>query len=157
MKKEIILIINNIRSVYNTGSIFRTADGAGISKIYICGTTPTPVDRFGRNRYDFHKVALGAEKSLLWEKMENVHEKIIDLKKKGFCIIVLEQNKNSIDYKSVKLYDKLCIVLGNEVNGVPEEILNLADIVCEIKMMGKKESLNVSVAFGIFIFRLLNI
>ena len=157
MKCEKILILNDIRSVYNTASIFRIADAIGINRIFLSGTTPAPKDRFGRNRKDFHKVALGAEKSVSWEKIDEVEKTIISLKNDGFVILALEQNKKSIDYKKVNASEKVCIILGNEVDGIPPKILKLVDGIYEINMMGKKESLNVAVAFGIFSFRLLDI
>ncbi len=155
--RQAVLILDNIRSVLNVGSIFRTADAFGISKIYICGITPAPIDRFGRKRKDLHKTALGAEDSVEWEQIENALEKIIELKKEHFKIISLEQSPNSIDYKNSTLSEKVAIVLGSETEGVAEDILKLSDEIAEIKMHGKKESLNISVATGIFLSKILNI
>jgi 23S rRNA (guanosine2251-2'-O)-methyltransferase len=157
MKKDISIILNNIRSVHNVGAIFRTADAVGISKIYITGYTPTPVDRFGRNRDDLHKSALGAEKNIKWEYVEKVEELINDLKKEGTEIIALEQSPYSKDYKDVEVSDRAAVLIGNEVTGVPEDLLSKCDVVVEIPMEGKKESLNVSVATGVLLYRLLNI
>lgn len=153
---EMIIILHDIRSVYNVGAIFRTADAAGISKIYLTGLTPTPLDRFGRKRKDLTKTALGAEDSVLWQKKENIEILISDLKKEKFKIIAIEQAKNSVDYKKIK-GQKLAIIMGNEVDGIPEEILKKCDCVAEIPMNGQKESLNVSVATGIALFRIMNI
>lgn len=157
MKKEIIIILDNIRSVHNVGSIFRTADTLGISKLILCGTTPTPIDRFGRNRQDIAKVALGAEKNICWENEKETIKVIKKLKKVGYQIIAIEQAKNSVDYKKVKVQNKVVFVMGEEVKGLSPTILKLADIVAEIPMKGQKESLNVSVAFGVALFRILNI
>ncbi|HMP67272.1 MAG TPA: TrmH family RNA methyltransferase [Candidatus Paceibacterota bacterium] len=154
-----ILILHNIRSVLNVGAIFRTADAVGISKIYLSGYTPTPIDRFGRERSDFKKSALGAEKNVPWEFLEHdVLQTIDNLKKQNYKIISLEQSNSSIDYKKIKLndIDHVAIIVGNEVSGIEKEILESSDIVAEIPMSGKKESLNVSVATGVFLFRLLD-
>jgi len=159
MKREIIVILDNIRSTHNVGSIFRTADALGVDKIILGGTTPAPVDRFGRERMDIGKVALGAEKSVAWRYEENILLAFKKLKKEGFQIICLEQAENSIDYKKIKLGNigKVAFVLGEEVKGINKNILKLADIITEIPMCGQKESLNVSVAFGVALFRILNI
>ena len=150
------LILNNIRSTANVGSIFRTADAVGVSKIFITGITPAPVDRFGRDRPDIAKVSLGAEKSVEWEQKENIEELIQELKDQNIEIVALEQSENSIDYKDYSLdraRDKkpkpFVLILGEETKGIPEEILKLCDRIIEIPMKGEKESLNVSVAAGI--------
>ncbi|MFA5935131.1 MAG: TrmH family RNA methyltransferase [Candidatus Paceibacterota bacterium] len=149
MKKEIIVILDNIRSVYNVGSIFRTADALGVDKIFLCGCTPTPVDRFGRERKDLAKVALGAEKTIKWEHIENIIDLLKDLKKKKVFIVAIEQDKKSVDYKKIKIKYPLAIVMGTEVTGIDKKTLKFTDVIAEIPMVGKKESLNVSVAFGI--------
>jgi len=156
-KREVIVILDNIRSTHNVGSIFRTADALNISKIILGGTTPAPVDRFGRARADIAKVALGAEKSVIWEYEEDILSVIKKLKKAGYKIIMIEQAKNSVDYKKVRIGNKVVFVLGEEVKGIDTKVLKLAGITAEIPMKGKKESLNVSVAFGVALFRILNI
>lgn len=161
---EVCLILDNIRSVHNVGSIFRTAETLGIRKIYCIGTTPTPLDRFNRERKDLAKVALGAEKILEWEHVGKMGEGLTEaatlikkLKKSGFKVIALEQASRSIDYKKVEISgDKTAIILGNEVDGVSAALLKQADVIAEIPMLGKKESLNVSVAGAVFLFRLLD-
>ena len=156
-KREIYILLHNIRSTHNVGSIFRTADALGVTKIYLSGYTPTPTDRFGRQRKDVAKVSLGAEQYLSWEYV-SVPEKIIkDLKKKKFQIVGLEQGKDSIDYKKAKIRFPVLFIVGNEVEGIDRKILSLCDVVAEIPMKGKKESLNVSVAFGVALFRMLGI
>jgi tRNA G18 (ribose-2'-O)-methylase SpoU len=152
-----ILILNDIRSVENVGAIFRTCDALGISKIYITGHTPSPVDRFGRKRNDLAKSALGAEEYVPWEEREDVFALIEELKKDGYFLIGIEQDENSIDYKDVNIKDKNVFILGAEVTGIPKDILDKCDVVAEIPMKGKKESLNVSVSFGVALFRILNI
>lgn len=146
------LILENVRSVYNTASIFRTADAAGVSEIYLCGTTPAPTDRFGRERGDFMKVSLGAEKTLSWSKKENAEDVVKSLRNKGFKIVSVEQNKNSENYKQFQESEDVVYVFGNEVRGVSPEVLSLSDEVIEIPMKGHKESLNVSVAVGVILF-----
>jgi tRNA G18 (ribose-2'-O)-methylase SpoU len=152
----IYLLLDNIRSVHNVGSIFRTAETLGISKIYCAGTTPVPVDRFGRKRKDFAKVSLGAEDMVSWEYVQLSVPLVKKLQKEKFEIIALEQAKNSVDYKKVKAKKNTLVILGNEVDGVSKELLKLSDVVAEIPMRGKKESLNVGVAAGVFLFRLLD-
>ena len=149
MKSQKIVILDNIRSTHNVGSIFRTSDALGINKIYLCGCTPTPKDRFGRERKDLAKVALGAEKDIEWEYIKETKDIIKILKKEKYQIIAVEQTKNSVDYREVKTKYPIALIMGNEVGGIENEILKLADIVAEIPMNGKKESLNVSVSFGI--------
>ncbi len=148
-KLKKVVILDNIRSVYNVGSIFRTSDALGIDKIYLCGCTPTPTDRFGRARKDLAKVALGAEKDIAWEYVKETKEIIKKLKKEKFQIIAVEQDKKSINFKKIKPKYPLAIVMGNEVGGIDKKTLNLCDLIAEIPMMGNKESLNVSVSFGI--------
>jgi tRNA G18 (ribose-2'-O)-methylase SpoU len=159
MKKETenILILHNIRSVENVGAIFRTADAAGMDKIYLTGYTPCPLDRFGRKRGDLAKSALGAEEFVKWEQKKSILQLLSKLKKEKFLIIGIEQDKKAIDYKKVKLQNKNVFIVGAEVTGIPKNILKKCDIIAEIPMKGKKESLNVSVATGIALFRMLNI
>ncbi len=156
-KKQTILILDNIRSSHNVGSIFRTADALGISKIFLAGYTPKPVDRFGRVAPEIAKTALGAEKTIPWESVESISQIIRALKKEKFKIIAVEQSPKSVDYKKVRLAKKSALILGNEVSGIDKKILSLCDSIAEIPMNGEKESLNVAVAFGVAGFRLLDI
>ncbi len=155
---KLTVVIHNIRSVHNVGSIFRTADGVGVEKIYLCGITPAPFDRFRNVRQDFAKVALGAEKSVASESAKSAAAVIKKLKKEGYRILALEQAKGSVSYNmafdSAQANNQLALVVGDEVRGIPPSILKLADQVLEIPMRGKKESLNVSVAFGIAAYAL---
>ena len=152
-----ILILHNIRSVYNVGAIFRTADTAGVTKIYLTGYTPSPIDRFGRVRKDVMKTALGAEKAVPWTYESEVHKVIKSLKSEDYKIIALEQAENSVDYKDFKPAEKTVLIIGEERYGITKDILNQCDSIIEIPMKGQKESLNVSVATGIALFRILNI
>lgn len=158
-KGGIYLLLDNIRSVHNAGSIFRTAETLSISKIYCAGTTPVPIDRFNRKRKDFAKVSLGAEEMVSWEylgEMKEIVKMVKKLKEDGFTIIALEQARGSVDYKKVKVKNKTLVILGNEVDGISPALLNLADTIAEIPIQGKKESLNVSVAAGVFLYRIID-
>ncbi len=155
-KPETRLLLDNIRSVHNVGSIFRTAETLGITKIYCLGTTPVPMDRFGRKRKDLAKVALGAEDLIAWEHLDDAVALIKSLKKEGFNVIALEQSPKAVDYKDVEVAGKILVVVGNEVGGVSPEILKWVDQIAEIPLKGQKESLNVAVATGIFLYRLLD-
>ncbi len=151
------LILHNIRSVYNAGSIFRTADAAGVSKIYLTGYTPTPLDRFGRPRKDIAKVALGAEKTTPWEHFSNIKTLLKKLKEEKTRIVAIEQSSRSIDYKKFNVTGSTAFLLGNEVEGLPKSLIKQCDVAIEIPMRGKKESLNVSVAAGVVLFRVLGV
>jgi tRNA G18 (ribose-2'-O)-methylase SpoU len=157
IKKQNYIILPNIRSSFNVGSIFRTADAVGISKIFLVGYTPCPMDKFKRPNKEIAKTALGAEKTVKWEHSDDIFPLLEKLKKDGFQIIAIEQAENSTDYKTVKLKDKNVFVFGSEVGGLEKEILEKCDIVAEIPMLGKKESLNVSVSAGVVLFRMINI
>jgi len=154
--KTAVLILDNIRSVENTGSILRTAECLGVTKIYLIGTTPAPVDRFGRKRPDFAKVALGAEDLIEWEYASEIDEVIKELKSQNFKILALEQSENSKDLKGYTSLDMFALIVGNEVEGVSKKTLEKCDEILEIEMKGEKESLNVSVATGIALYSLLN-
>lgn len=138
------------------GAIFRTADAAGVIKIYLCGYTPAPRDKFERANKEIAKTALGAEQAVVWERAENIREIISKLKEEGYKILALEQAENSVDYREAKLTGPTALILGNEVGGIEPEILVECDQIIEIPMRGEKESLNVSVAAGVAMFRLLD-
>ena len=122
-KKDVNVMLLDIRSVYNVGAIFRTADALGIGKIFLAGITPTPLDRFERVRKDLAKSALGAEKSVPWEQVVNAVLAIRKMKKEGFEIIAIEQAENSMDYKKIKINKPTLFIVGNEVGGIPKNIL----------------------------------
>lgn len=153
--KSFILILPNIRSAINIGAIFRTADAVGIDKIYLVGCTPRPTDQFGRIQKDIAKSALGAETWIKWEYKEKLLPLINSLKKEKYEVVALEQDEKSIDYRKYKKPAKLAFILGEEVNGLDKNILKKCDKIVEIPMHGKKESLNVSVAAGVALFRIL--
>jgi len=149
---ETAVLLHNIRSAHNVGAIFRTADAAGVSKIYLSGYTPTPVDRFGRPRREIVKTALGGEFSVAWEYVKSPAKIISTLKKDGWQIVGVEQDPRAIDYREFKTSGPTLIILGNEVRGISKSIRDRCDTLVEIPMRGKKESLNVSVAAGIVLF-----
>lgn len=153
---ELYAILYNIRSIQNVGSMFRTADAVGVSKIYLCGITPTPVDRLGKPRSDFVKVSLGAENTVAWEYIARVGPLIKRLQREGVRIVTLEQSKQARDIFSYKSRGDTALIVGNEVEGVPASVLKLCDDILEIPMRGKKESLNVSVAFGVAAYAILD-
>ncbi len=148
MKKEIYFILHNIRSRYNVGSVFRTADGIGVSKIYLCGITPCPPHS------RISKVALGAEDFVEWEQCKQTWRLIEKLKKQGVQIVGVEQTKKSINFHKFKPKFPVAIVLGAETTGLPESIINRCDQLIEIPMHGQKESLNVATSCGIVGFEL---
>ncbi|MFA6047239.1 MAG: TrmH family RNA methyltransferase [Parcubacteria group bacterium] len=160
MDKRLYVIIHNVRSAYNVGSIFRTADGAGVSKIFLTGFSPAPYDA-RKEAYPttaqkmMAKTALGAEKTVSWERAKNISVVIEKLKKEKVKIIALEQAKNSVAINKYKPTFPCALILGNEVRGLDKDIIKKADVVLEIPMRGKKESLNVSVSAGIAMYQLM--
>lgn len=154
-----IAVLDNLRSVYNVGSIFRTANAAGIKRIILCGTTPTPLDKKGERRKDFAKVALGAEDTVVWEYQEETVNALKTLRQEGCYVIAFEQDEMSVDYKEVGVEGKsdVAFVIGPEVTGITREVLDQCDVIAEIPMLGTKESLNVTIAFGIGVYRILGI
>ena len=149
---EIAVLLHNIRSSHNVGSIFRTSDAAGVNGIFLTGYTPTPTDRFGRPQKDIAKTALGAENTTLWKYFKTPQKLISDLTKEGWSIVGVEQDKRAIDYRSFKPTGKTLFIFGNEVLGISPALRKLCDTIVEIPMHGKKESLNVSVAAGVILF-----
>ncbi len=143
----VTLLLDDIRSLYNVGSIFRTADGAGISKILLCGYTPRPP------RKEIEKTALGATATVPWDFYKNPLDAIAKLKTEGVRICVLERTDESRPHTSLTSDDfPVCIVAGNEITGVSERIIGKADVALEIPMRGFKQSLNVAVAVGVALY-----
>ncbi|HEY4523313.1 MAG TPA: RNA methyltransferase [Candidatus Paceibacterota bacterium] len=147
-KKEILVVLDNIRSRENVGSIFRTADAAGASKIYLCGITPTPPHE------KISKTALGAEKWIPWEYCKQTWRLMAKLKGEGTNIVALEQTKESKNVFKFRPKFPLVLILGNEVRGLSPQILKYCDKKIYIPMRGRKESLNIAVAFGIAVYQL---
>lgn len=143
---EVYLILDRIRSLYNVGSLFRTADAFGVTKIYLCGYTGAPP------RKEISKVALGAEKTVPWEKRGQTWKLIEELKEQGIYTVALEQTKKSIAIKKWQPKFPVAMVVGNEVGGVSRGVLDRVDKIIEIPMLGAKESLNVVVATGVALY-----
>ena len=148
-KVPISILVEDVRSVYNVGSIFRTADSFGASKIYLSGITAVPP------REDLHKTALGAEDSVDWEYNESSIVLAKKIKSEGIQLVLIEQTKESKNIFKENIVFPVCFIVGNEVNGVSEKLAKLIDIHLEIPMSGIKQSLNVSVATGIVGYELL--
>jgi len=144
-----LAILHNIRSIHNTASIFRTADGLGVEKIILSGYTPEPIDRFGRHRERFSKVSLGAEETVEWEQADNVIQKIKKIQADGVEVLACEPVEGATDYRTVKPKGDICLVFGSEPDGLPSDVIATCDKVIEIPMQGEKSSLNVAVAFGV--------
>jgi len=149
-----VVVLDNIRSLYNVGSIFRTSDAVGVEKLYLCGITPIPLDRLGRVRPSFLKVDLGAHENVPWERRTSTWRTLDKLKSDGYKIYAIEQDDKSVPYHEVKADKKIALVLGHELRGLSEAVLKRTDKILEIPMSGVKESLNVSVAFGIVVYSL---
>lgn len=152
----IYIVLDNVRSVHNVGSIFRTAECLGVSHVVLSGYTPAPADRFGRWRKDFAKVSLGAEKHITWRHFQTIARALRFLREKGVYIVAVEQAPEAVDYRKVRVKRPAAFVFGNERGGLSRAVLRACDVVAEIPMRGRKESLNVSVAAGIAISRMLN-
>ncbi len=144
----VCVVLNNIRSLHNVGTIFRTADGAGVEKIWLCGITGYPPQS------GIAKTALGAQDHVPWEFREDVLGLIKELKSQGYKIVLLEQMKGSVAHDRFRAEFPLCLVVGNEVDGIADALPFLSDAAIEIEMDGVKNSLNVAVAFGIAIYQL---
>ena len=147
-KIPLIVILDNIRSLNNIGSVFRTSDAFLIEKIYLCGITAKPPHK------EIHKTALGATESVTWEYKENVMDLVGSLKGKGVKIISIEQADNSIKLQDFHIDKnvKHAIIFGNEVKGVQQEVVSISDICVEIPQFGTKHSLNISVSFGVVLW-----
>jgi len=152
-KRKIVLILPNIRSLYNVGSFFRTADAFGVEKIYLVGFTGTPNSLHG---HKIAKTSLGAEKLIPWDHRRTAVPLIKELKKDGWQIAALEQSTDSKMLSRAKFKNKVALVVGNEVKGLSKSILKSSDLIVEISMLGFKESLNVSVAGGIALYVIRN-
>lgn len=143
------LLLDSIRSLQNVGALFRTADGAGFEKVYLTGITPTPP------RKEISKTALGAELFVPWEWYENPVEILAKLRADGVRIIALEQSPKSIPYTELPSFSGgSCLILGNEISGVSPKLMDFADVIIEIPMLGQKQSLNVGTAGGICMYRM---
>ncbi len=147
-KSNVVIVLDNIRSAHNTGSVFRTADAFAVNSIHCCGITSTPPNR------DLIKASLGSQDSIDWKYFYTTQESILELKEKGFKVIGIEQIDKSISLEnySFNKEEKIALVFGNEVKGVSEEILPLLDTAIEIPQFGTKHSFNISVTVGIILW-----
>jgi 23S rRNA (guanosine2251-2'-O)-methyltransferase len=158
-KMPVYVLLNSIRSNYNVGSIFRTSDGAMIAKLYLCGYTPHPPlpgeEGRGTGKKEVLKTALGSTESVEWEYVKDPVKIILELKKQGVKICALEMTSKSRLYHNVSPGDfPLCLIVGNEITGVAQELIDLCDFSIEIPQYGIKQSLNAAVAYGIAVFEL---
>lgn len=167
MRLQVGVLLHNIRSAHNVGSIFRTADAAGVSRVYLSGYTPAPLDRFGRVQKEIKKTALGAEMSAAWVHHSSPDALIRELEHAGWEIVGVEQDARAVDYRKFRLQKHTLFIFGNEVRGLSPALRRKCDRLIEIPMRGAmvrqahhprhsgrgKESLNVSVAAGIVLFR----
>ena len=148
-KIPLVVVLDNVRSLHNVGSVFRTSDAFLVEAIYLCGITATPPHA------EIHKTALGAEESVDWKYFEKTLDAIEELKKQKYLIVAVEQAENSISLESfTPENEKYAIVFGNEVKGIDQEVMNRCDSCIEIPQFGTKHSLNVSVAAGIVIWEM---
>jgi len=143
MKQQFYVVCDNIRSSENIGSIFRTADALGIDKVFLCGICDRPPSS------KISKTALGAEQSIVWKYYSQTWRLIESLKSENIFVACLEQTPKSISYTKLKPRFPLALVIGNEVKGISPSVLSRADAIIDLPMLGSKESLNVSVAFGV--------
>lgn len=150
MARTIRLLAHNVRSLWNVGSFFRTCDAMNVERIYLSGYTGTPP------RKEITKTAIGAEEFVPWEQHVDPLPVLQELKRQGWSIVALEITPDAVDIETFDPPQKICLVVGHELSGVPENILELCDAVVMIPMLGKKESLNVAVAAGIALHALRN-
>ncbi len=149
---QTFVILHNIRSAHNVGSVFRSADGAGVSKIYISGYTPAPIDRFGREQEEIKKTSLGATLTVSYEIYPDIQVLLKKLHTEKITVVAVEQTPKAISYTAFKPEGDTAYIFGNEVTGVEEDILALVEHHIQIPMSGAKESLNVSVCAGVILF-----
>ncbi|MCI4670272.1 MAG: RNA methyltransferase [Bacteroidia bacterium] len=150
-KAPVVVILDNVRSMHNVGAVLRSSDAFGVEKVWMCGITPTPPHR------EIRKTAIGAEESVDWEKHPDASQLCLQLQKEGYKILAIEQTDESLDLADYKPNptDKYALVLGHEVHGVSEGVINACDQALEIPQFGTKHSLNISVAAGIVLYKVI--
>lgn len=151
-RREMAVLLHNVRSAHNVGSILRTADASGVSRVYLTGYTPSPVDRFGRAQREIAKTALGAERFLAWEHHMSPLRLVRALRHSGWRVVGVEQDARSKNWRMFRRPRKTLFIFGNEVRGLSPALRASCDNLIEIPMRGAKESLNVSVAAGVILF-----
>lgn len=149
-KTPVVVVLDNIRSMHNVGSVFRTSDAFLLESMYLCGYTPQPPHR------DIHKTALGATETVHWQYFATTSGAVQQLRSEGYHIFAIEQAENSVALNSfpAKQYAKVAVIFGNEVSGVDAEVIGMSDGCIEIPQLGMKHSLNISVAAGIVLWEL---
>lgn len=147
------VILHNIRSAHNVGAIFRTCEGAGVTKIFLTGYTPAPLDRFGRPVAEITKTSLGASLMVPWEQSADIGEVISTLRNAGVLVVAIEQAKTALSLFSFTPPQSIAYIFGNEITGITPDVLDRTDAVVEIPMQGQKESLNVATTVGIVLFQ----
>ncbi|MGV3527119.1 MAG: TrmH family RNA methyltransferase [Candidatus Sericytochromatia bacterium] len=148
LDQELILIAHSVRSLHNVGSMFRTADGAGVRKLYLTGYSGFPP------RPEISKTALGAEDALDWEQSWEIEPVLENLRQDGWKIVAVERETGSIPYTALPPWPRVALVMGNEVSGLEPEVLEYADALVHVPMYGMKQSLNVSVCAGVVLYGL---
>ncbi len=148
-RTPIYVVLDNIRSLYNVGAIFRTSDAVLIEKLFLCGITGTPP------RNEISKTALGAEELVPWEHFDEAEEAIIKLKKEGVKIIAVELAEGAVQYDKFQYEGPICLVFGHEVYGISDEVMALCDESVFLPMLGRANSLNVSTCYGIIVYEAL--
>lgn len=148
-KNEIYLVMDNIKSMFNVGAMFRTAEAVQVKKIYLCGITATPP----RNK--IFKTSMGMVEHVAWEYFEKIEDAIADLKQQGVQIVALEQTDQSVDYCKAKFKFPLAVIVGHEKRGVSKKILKDVDLAVEMPMLGRANSLNVATSAGIILYKIL--
>ncbi len=160
--RKIALIVHNVRSAHNVGSMLRTADGLGVFEVYLTGYTPYPLSKDDtrlphmavRTDQQIHKTALGAEKSMVWHHRPDVKKTLNELRARGYRLVALEQTDKAIDLRKLKPVGKIALIVGSEVGGLDKFVLDMCDAHVHIPMLGKKESFNVAVAAAIALYHL---
>lgn len=147
-KLPIVVVLENVRSAYNVGSVFRTADAFLIEAVYLCGYTAFPPHK------EIRKTALGADETVVWKHFKNIAEAIVDLRAQGFVVYAVEQAQNSCKLHEFTAPEKLAVIFGNEVSGVEQTTIAQTDGCIEIPQLGMKHSLNISVAAGVVLWEL---
>lgn len=146
------VVLSDIRSIQNVATIFRSADGIGVSKIWLCGLTPGPLDKYGIVIPKFKRISLDAEETVKWAQSGDVTDVISSLKEEGRFVIGVETGDRAIEYTDIEMdefFENVVLVMGSETDGLSDEVMDLCDEILEIPMQGDKVSLNVAVAFSI--------
>lgn len=160
--RSIVLVVHNVRSAHNVGSMLRTADGLGVFEVYLTGYTPYPLSKddtrlphmAAKTGRQIHKTALGAEKSMVWHYQSDVKKTLNELRSRGYNLVALEQTDKAIELRDLKPTAKIALIAGNEIGGLDKFVLDMCDADIHIPMLGKKESFNVAVAAAIALYHL---